>query len=746
MNLTTRLLRSQLNIMKPFVEGCSLETTRKGQDRLGALMASTQRHEVSRSNFSHEGCDYCLVTPKDEITDGIILYLHGGGYTCGDITYAKGFGSVLSAKCGIKVLCCAYRLAPEAVFPAAVDDALASYKYLLSCGYKPSQILLCGESAGGGLIYSLCLKLKELQMQLPAGIIAVSPWTDLTLSGESYIKNKSVDPSIVKETLKFYADCYMYGKSDESTKKRTLRRSEPDPIKDYETKKNPLASPLFGDLCGMPPSLIFVGGDEILLDDSVKLHEKLIACGNRSNIIVTPHMWHAYVLYCLNENEGDFEKMRRFIKSTVPHQKKLRWMSLDNAAKIYPAARRRNWSNLFRLSATLNEKIDTSSLKVALDVTVRRFPSIAVRLRAGAFWYYLEEIPEAPEIMDEKAYPLSRMFFDDIRKCAFRVIVYENRIAVEFFHALADGNGGLVFLKTLVAEYLYQKYGVKVPCENGVLDRLEEPSKEELEDSFLKYEGKVKAKRSSEKAFKLSGTPENDGFRTNTTFILNAEEIHKKAREKNITVTAYMTAALILAVENIQRKQVRHRKKMKPIKVLVPVNLRKLFPSNTLRNFVLFSTPRIDQRLGDYSFDELCSIVYHTMGLEITAKNMSSIIAANVGDEKSTILSLTPLFLKNLVMKLVYNAVGESTSCFTFSNLGVVKIPEEMQKYVTRLDFVLGVQSCAPYNIGFIAYNGKAYLNIIRNIKEPLLEKEFYRVLRNLGIHVCAESNTRKEK
>ena len=110
---------------------------------------------------------------------------------------------------------------------------------------------------------------------------------------------------------------------------------------------------------------------------------------------------------------------------------------LDNAAKIFPAARRRNWSNVFRLSATLREEVDRDALRTALDVTVRRFPSIAVRLKNGLFWYYIEQIPAAPEIMEEKPYPLSRMPFDDIRKCAFRVIVYERRIALEFFHALA---------------------------------------------------------------------------------------------------------------------------------------------------------------------------------------------------------------------------------------------------------------------------------------------------------------------
>lgn len=130
-----------------------------------------------------------------------------------------------------------------------------------------------------------------------------------------------------------------------------------------------------------------------------------------------------------------------------------------------------------------------------LDVTVRRFPSIAVRLRRGAFWYYLEQIPKAPDIQEEKSCPLQHVPFDSVRKCAFRVLVYKNRMAVEFFHAVTDGTGGLIFLKTLLAEYLSEKYGLNVPAEHGVLGRLEEPDEEELEDSFLRYAGDVKASR-----------------------------------------------------------------------------------------------------------------------------------------------------------------------------------------------------------------------------------------------------------
>ena len=163
----------------------------------------------------------------------------------------------------------------------------------------------------------------------------------------------------------------------------------------------------------------------------------------------------------------------------------MRWVRLDNAAKIYPAARRKNWSNLFRQSVSLSENVDVQVLQSALDVTVKRFPSIAARLRKGAFWYYLQQVESAPQISEEHSYPLVFMNREEMRKCAFRVIAYENRIAVEYFHSLTDGNGALVFLKSLTAEYLEQKYRVSIPFENGVLDRRELPKEEELEDSFL---------------------------------------------------------------------------------------------------------------------------------------------------------------------------------------------------------------------------------------------------------------------
>ena len=185
----------------------------------------------------------------------------------------------------------------------------------------------------------------------------------------------------------------------------------------------------------------------------------------------------------------------------------------------------------------------------------------------------------------------------------------------------------------------------------------------------------------------------------------------------------------------------RNRRLRKPVKVLVPVNLRNLFPSETLRNFAQYITPEVDSRLGDYTFDEICTLVHHTMGLEYTAKLMSARIATNVNSEKAFLLKIMPLFIKNIAMKAVFNAVGERKSCLCLSNLGNAELPEPMRSRVKRMDFIIGVQARAPHNCGIISYDGTMYINMIRNIKEPELELHFFRVLRRLGLGARVESN-----
>ena len=427
---------------------------------------------------------------------------------------------------------------------------------------------------------------------------------------------------------------------------------------------------------------------------------------------------------------------------STKRRKSLRWVRLDNAAKIYPASRRKNWSAIFRQSVTLHEDVDLEVLRRALKVTIKRFPTIAARLDGGMFWYYLEQLESPPEILPEASYPLTYMGDKEMRSCAFRVIVYQNRIAIELFHSLTDGTGALIFLKTLTAEYLEQKHGISIPCEHGILDRREEPKPEELEDSFPKYAAPVAASRNATNAWRVPyGERTVNGFLHNTCFNLSVEEAKRVAKERGITLTVLFSAIMMQALINLQKEKVPEREKRARIKLLIPVNLRSLFPSKTLRNFAMFTTPELNPKLGEYTFEEICSVIYHKMGSEITAKHMSTVIATNVKNEQNKFIRLIPLPIKNMVMKAIFDSVGEIKSCLSLSNLGQVKVPEIMNPYIKRMDFMIGIQATAPYNCAMLSFNDTIYINFIRNVREAALERHFYAVMQELGLHPTVESN-----
>lgn len=424
---------------------------------------------------------------------------------------------------------------------------------------------------------------------------------------------------------------------------------------------------------------------------------------------------------------------------------KRRWMRLDNAAKLYPAVRTKNWCNVFRISITLNEQIDPEILQAALNVTIKRFPSIAMRLCQGFFWYYLEEITTAPKVIPDLPYPCSKMTSYNMKQCAFRVLYYENRIAAEFFHSLTDGNGGLIFLKTLAAEYLTQKNHAEIAPGNGVFDRSESPNDKELEDSFLKYDGQTASSRREATAYKITGTREKDDFHSVITGIVNLSDALSAAKKYGVSLTAYLVSVMIFSIMEMQDTEIPDKKKQKPVKVLIPVNLRNYFESASMRNFVLYITPGIDANTGDFCFEEIVQNIHYQMKLQLTEKQMQARITANVKAEKNKFLKALPLFIKNIGIKAVFSMTGEKKSCITMSNLGAVTIPKQMESFVERFDFTLGVQATGSNNCGILSYKDKLYINMIRNIKESELERLFFTNLVKFGIAVTVESNQKDE-
>ena len=418
------------------------------------------------------------------------------------------------------------------------------------------------------------------------------------------------------------------------------------------------------------------------------------------------------------------------------------WYRLDTAALIFPAITRLDWSNAFRVSATLREPVDPELLQQATNDLRRRFPSYFVTLRKGVFWYYLEESDRPVQVRRDYAYPLTFMSSRELRQNCLRVLYYKNRIAVECFHALTDGRGGSVFLCNLVARYLERKHGLRFPREGLLRDLDRDPPPEELEDSFLKNAAPVAAGRQEAASYHLHGSPEPGGFKTLTTGIVDTQSLLDAAHGFHVSVTGLLAGVMaesIIAMQDAEQP----KKRQRPVKITIPVDLRRLYGSRTLRNFSLVLNLGADPRYGEYTLEQLCRTIYHQLCAYATPQNMAGMIAANVQPQQLVPLRLAPVGIKNLVMDAVYRRSGESGGSLNISNLAQITLPAAMEPYVERMEFIIGPQRSYPNNCSVLSYGGKTYINMIRNIRESELERRFFSRLVELGIPVEIESNRR---
>lgn len=415
------------------------------------------------------------------------------------------------------------------------------------------------------------------------------------------------------------------------------------------------------------------------------------------------------------------------------------WMRLDNAALIFPAVRRRDWTNAFRVSATLKEPVEPELLQQAVDALLPRFPSMYVSLHRGLFWYYLQKLKRAPRVRQDGACPLIHMTGKELRECCLRVLYYENRIAVECFHALTDGSGGMVFLKTLTAQYLSLRHGISIPAVEGVLDPLETPHPAELEDSFTRTAGQVPLSRKEENSLHLGGRREEDGFLHLTIASVPEARLLELAHEYGCTVTAFLCAVMLQSILKLARLPQGGRW----AKVTVPVNLRKVLRGETLRNFALTVNVGVDPRLGSYTLKELTRAVQSQLETQVTAQQMAARVAANVQPSQNFLIKILPLPIKNFALRMVYRRVGECKGSINVSNLGKTKLPGEMAAYVRFLDFTIGPQATYANNCSVVSYGGVTRINLIRSTVEPRLERDFLTRLVELGLEVTVDSNER---
>lgn len=418
------------------------------------------------------------------------------------------------------------------------------------------------------------------------------------------------------------------------------------------------------------------------------------------------------------------------------------WYRLDNAGKVYPAIISHRRTSLFRISATLTSQVQVQKLQLALEKTIKRFPYFNVQLKSGFFWYYFETNEHEPIVERDSLYPCMAMNVKKERMYLFRVRAFNTTVSVEFSHILTDGTGALIFLKTILYQY-FSELGIQSDISNDpfTFNTKEKPSPQEYEDSFKKvYNKKIPFNRKQTKAFHLGGHHLGKGQYKIITGILKTEELLKKSREHSVSITEFLTALLIDAYKDYCQNHIK-KSRWKPIVINIPVNLRPLFQSQSMKNFFLPLEPAIDPRLGEYSFEEIVKKVHHYMRHEVDDKVLNQQITRNVKGEMNTFIRLMPLTVKNMLLPIIYNILGENNYTCGLSNLGLIKMADPLHDHIERFDFIPAPSTGLKTKAGIVSYNEHIHISFGRLIEESPIEMIFFRKLRKMDIHIKIESN-----
>lgn len=426
-----------------------------------------------------------------------------------------------------------------------------------------------------------------------------------------------------------------------------------------------------------------------------------------------------------------------------------RFYQLDNSAVFTAAVAGTSGPFVFRLSCEFDETVRLAELSASLAALRSRFPFLFVSLRHGVFWHYLDPLHDAPRVEREKAFPALPMRYRRGRPL-LRVTAYGRRIACEFHHAITDGTGALAFLRALVVEYL-DRLGVGAELEGearrAALSQVPRPGdphdSEEEEDSYDRFFRKeAPLPGAAPRAFMLPGKRFSRAYRE-TVARVPLDRALAEAKALKVTITELLAAVHLAALQDVRaRLPPRARRRARPVlSVQVPVNLRKLYPSRTLRNFFLFVAPEADLRLGSWSFDELLRRVHHALRLGLEKKELLRQLRRNVGGERNPAGRVIFLPLKTIVLRAINAAIGAGSYSGSLSNLGAVELPEPYASRVRRFGFLPSRAKPTGANIGALSWRGELVVCIGSLIESPDFERAFFSRLASLGLPVTVESS-----
>ena len=410
----------------------------------------------------------------------------------------------------------------------------------------------------------------------------------------------------------------------------------------------------------------------------------------------------------------------------------LLWRRLDNSAKIFPLSTGRRYSSVFRASVVLKEDIQPSILEEALNETLDKYQSFKVRLKKGFFWHYLENNNKRPIVEQEKDYPCKYIDPKLNRGYLFKVTYFKNKINIDIFHALTDGNSGLVFFREIVYTYLEKCNSKELEKENRIIKKIEYNT----EDSYLKnYDKKSKSNISGKQAYKIKGRKIKLGAISAIHQIINLEQLKSEAQKYNATITQYLTAVLIYTIYN---ENYLKNKGKKPIKICIPVNLKKYFPSKTMSNF--FSYITIQSNIKENKFEEMLELVKKEFEEQLTEKEIIKTMSNNVKLGNNFFIKIIPLLLKIIIVRIAYLQIRRY-STITFSNLGRIGIIGDYKSYIDYFLMLIAPDPFERIKCSSCTFENNMVFTFTSVLNDNKIEKGFYEFLKGRGIDVKIESN-----
>ncbi|MBR4808719.1 MAG: hypothetical protein IK031_00375 [Bacteroidales bacterium] len=382
------------------------------------------------------------------------------------------------------------------------------------------------------------------------------------------------------------------------------------------------------------------------------------------------------------------------------------------------------------MAVTLDAPVDAALLDDALQSVMKRFPSFRYSIRRGLFWWFLQKLDNDPAVCGFR-----RLAPIDVKRNGgymFKLGCSDSRIFLDVYHALTDGNGALTFLLSTVAEYLKLSGGAAVEYGKWIYNPDDEPIAEELEDGFDKFSGTKGALDEEKKAWHIKGTEELPDVLNSMSVSFSSEQVHAKAKELGCTVTELLSALMLTSLQEVHASQ--KGRKRQHIRMELPVNLRPIFGSRTLRNFSSYVYLSLDLSNGYYSFEDALREVKYQKRLYMQPARLTRRIAANVQLEDNLGIRIIPLFIKKPIINLINFLKGDNYGTYTFSNIGNVELPEGVARHIRDLNFVLGRTRGRSGSCAGVSFGGRMYLNFTRKIAEDCFERIFVRKLRELGI------------